>query len=79
MLRTGQAALIKIQVFCEDLKGSHLQFIEAMSLYYGEAGMRRRLLWFRQSTSCWRTTFSNICEMIDKCDTGLQFYNLHMS
>ena len=40
MLRTGQAVLIKILVFCQDLKGYHLQFLAAMSLYYGEAGMR---------------------------------------
>ena len=32
--------LIKIHVFCQDLKGYHLQFYEVMSLYYGEAGMR---------------------------------------
>ena len=40
MLRTGQAVLIKIHVLCQDLKGYHLQFLEIMSLYYGEAGMR---------------------------------------
>ena len=40
MLRTGQAVLIKIHVFCQDLKGYHLQFLEVMSLYYGEAGVR---------------------------------------
>ena len=40
MLKTGQAVLIKIHVFCQDLKGYHLQFLEVMSLYYGEAGMR---------------------------------------
>ena len=40
MLRTGQAVLIKILVFCQDLKGYHFQFQEVMSLYYGEAGMR---------------------------------------
>ena len=39
MLRTGQAVLIKIHVFCQDLEGYHLQFLEVMSLYYGEAGM----------------------------------------
>ena len=39
MLRTGQAVLIKIHVFCQDLKGCHLQFLQVMSLYYGEAGM----------------------------------------
>ena len=32
--------LIKIHVFSQDLKGYHLQCLEAMSLYYGEAGMR---------------------------------------
>ena len=37
MLRTGQAVLIKIHVFCQDL---NLQFLEVMSLYYGEAGIR---------------------------------------
>ena len=40
MCRTGQAELIKIHVFCQDLKGYYLQFIEVMSLYYGEVGMR---------------------------------------
>ena len=40
MLWTGQAVLLKIHVFCQDLKGYHLQFIEVMSLCYGEAGMR---------------------------------------
>ena len=40
MLRTGQAELIKIHVFCQDLKGYHLQFLKEMSLCYGEAGMR---------------------------------------
>ena len=39
MLKTGQAVLIKIHVFCQDLKGYHLQFLEVMSLNYGEAGM----------------------------------------
>ena len=38
MLRTGQA--VKIHVFCQNLKGYHLQCLEVMSLYYGEAGMR---------------------------------------
>ena len=32
--------LIKMHVFCQDLKGYHFQFLEVMSLYYGEAGMR---------------------------------------
>ena len=32
--------LMKIHVFCHDLKGHHLQFLEVMSLYYCEAGMR---------------------------------------
>ena len=40
MLRTGKAVLIKIHVLCQDLKGYHLQSIEVMSLYNGEAGMR---------------------------------------
>ena len=40
MLRTGQAVLIKIHVICQDLTGYHLQLLEVMSLYYGEAGMR---------------------------------------
>ena len=40
MLRTGQAVSIKIPVFCQDLKGYHLQFWEVMSLYYSEAGMQ---------------------------------------
>ena len=32
--------LIKMHVVCQDQKGYHLQFLEAMSLYYGEIGMR---------------------------------------
>ena len=40
MLRTGQALLTRIHVLCQDLKGYHLQFLEVMSLYYGEAAMR---------------------------------------
>ena len=40
MVRTGQAVLIKIHVFCQDQKGYHLQFLEVMSLYHREAGMR---------------------------------------
>ena len=32
--------LIKIHVFCQDLKGYHLQFFEVMSLYYDEADMQ---------------------------------------
>ena len=40
MLRTGQAVLIKMHVFCQDLKGYNLLFLEVMSLYYCEAGMR---------------------------------------
>ena len=39
MLRTGQVVLIKIHVFCQELKGYHLQLLEIMSLYYYEAGM----------------------------------------
>ena len=39
MLRTDQAVLIKMHVICQDLKGYHLQSIEVMSLYYGEAVM----------------------------------------
>ena len=35
MLRTGQAVSIKMHVFCQDLKGYHMQFIYVMSLYYG--------------------------------------------
>ena len=31
---------MKIHVFCQDLKVYHLQFLEVMTLYYGEAGMR---------------------------------------
>ena len=34
--RCGQAVLIKIHVFCQDLKGYNLQFLEVVSLYYGE-------------------------------------------
>ena len=40
MLRTGQAVLIKIHVFCQHLKGYDLQFLEVMSLCYGEGCMR---------------------------------------
>ena len=40
MLRTCQAVLIKIHVFCQDIKGYNLQFLEVMYLYYCEAGMR---------------------------------------
>ena len=40
MLRTDQAVLIKIHVFCKYLKGYHFQFFEVMSVYYGDAGMR---------------------------------------
>ena len=40
MLRTGEAVLIKIHVFCQELKGYHFQFQEVMSLYYGETVMR---------------------------------------
>ena len=40
MLRTGQAVLIRMHVFCQDLKEYHLQLLEIMFLYYGEAGMR---------------------------------------
>ena len=40
MLSTGEAVLIKIHVICQDLKGYHLQFLEVMSAYYDEAGMR---------------------------------------
>ena len=32
--------LIRIHVFCQDLKGYQLQFLEVMSLYYGEVGMQ---------------------------------------
>ena len=40
ILRTGQAVLIQIHVLCQDLRGYHMQSLEVMSLYYGEAGMR---------------------------------------
>ena len=40
MLRTGQAAFMKIHVACHDLKWYHLQLLEVMSLYDGEAVMR---------------------------------------
>ena len=40
MLMTVKAVLTKIHVFCQDLKGYHLQFLEVMSMYYDEAGMR---------------------------------------
>ena len=32
--------LMQINVVCHELKGYNLQFLEVMSLYYGEAGMR---------------------------------------
>ena len=31
--------LIKIHLFCQDLNGYHFQFLEVISLYYGEAGI----------------------------------------
>ena len=31
--------LIKIHVFCQDLKGYNLHFLEIMPLYYGETGI----------------------------------------
>ena len=37
MLRIGQAVLIKMHVFCQDL---NFQFVYEMPMYYGEAGMR---------------------------------------
>ena len=40
MLRTGQAVMIKVHVLCQDPKGYHFQFLEVMSLYHGETGMR---------------------------------------
>ena len=40
MLRTGQAVLIKMHVFCQELKVYHLQFLDVMSLHYGEAGIQ---------------------------------------
>ena len=40
MLLSCHAVLIKIHVFCLDLNGYNLQFIEEMSVYYGEAGIR---------------------------------------
>ena len=40
MLRTGHAVLINILVFCQDLKGYHLLYLEGMSLHHGEADMR---------------------------------------
>ena len=43
MLITGQAVLIKIHVFCQHLKGYHLQFLEVMFLCYGEADVVCRL------------------------------------
>ena len=42
MLRIGQVVLIRIHVFCQDLKGYHLQFLEVMSLYYCEDDMLLR-------------------------------------
>ena len=39
MLRTGQAVLIRIHVFSQDLIRYHLQFLQVTSLYYGEAGL----------------------------------------
>ena len=40
MLWTGNAELIKIHVFYQDLRVYHLQFYEVMSLYNGVNGMR---------------------------------------
>ena len=33
MLRTGQAVLMKIHVFCQDLKGYHLWFLQVSVLW----------------------------------------------
>ena len=75
ILRTGQAELIKIRVVCRDLKRYHLLFLEVMSLYYCEAGMRiekcREDCYDLYSTSSCRTTSSKLFEMKDKFDTGL--------
>ena len=35
VLRIGQAVLMKIHVFCQNLKGYNLQFLEVISLYHG--------------------------------------------
>ena len=32
--------MIELHALCQELKGYHLQFLEVMFLYYGEAGMR---------------------------------------
>ena len=40
MLRADYAVLISIHVFCQNLKGYHLQFLEVMSLYYVETSMQ---------------------------------------
>ena len=40
MLRTNHAVLIKINVFCQEIIGYHLQFLEVISLYSGEARIR---------------------------------------
>ena len=75
MLRTGQAVLIKIHVICQDLNGYHLQFLEVMSLYCGEAGM----LIERCRENCYdlsnlQSAGEQLCHnfrMKDKCHTGL--------
>ena len=40
MMRAGHAVLIKIRIFYHKLIGCHLQFLELMSLCYGEARMQ---------------------------------------
>ena len=39
-MKTGQAVLLGINVFCQELKGYDLQFVEVMSLYCDEADMQ---------------------------------------
>ena len=40
MLSSSITTIMKIQVFCHDQKGYHLQFLEVISLYNGEASKR---------------------------------------
>ena len=72
MLWTGEVVLIKIHIFCQELKGYHLQFLEVMSLYYGEAGMWiERCRKDSHDLSNLQAAGEQIFEMKDKLVSGL--------
>ena len=78
MLWTDQAVLLKIHVFSQDLKRYHLQFLEVMSLYYGEAGMwiercREDCYDLSNLQAAGEKLLKRNFELKDKFDTGLQF------